>query len=302
MDWIGTPNFASLMDLVDPYAYRDRYTIPKFIVNSTGDEFFLPDSSQFYYDALPGEKHLRYVPNTDHSLDDSDAPESLLAFYLAILTDTPRPQFSWTLEDDGSIHVQTVDSPNEVKLWQATNPSARDFRKDTIGAAYADSILTDQGGGLYVAQVPEPPSGWTAFFVELTYDSGGPVPFKFTTEVRVLPEPTTLSLGVVNETRGSVDVDPNLPKYYDPNTVVTLTAQPLPGETFKNWKVYDPNHPGDANHIVKDSNLVLHLPMHSTWEVSAVFQCGLGIGGALPMLVIGLCVLGLASRRLRARW
>ena len=30
--------------------------------------------------------------------------------------------------------------------------------------------------------------GWTAFFVELTFKSGGPFPFKFTTEVSVVPD------------------------------------------------------------------------------------------------------------------
>jgi hypothetical protein len=33
-----------------------------------------------------------------------------------------------------------------------------------------------------------PSSGYTAFFVELVYDSGGKYPFKFTTEVSVVPD------------------------------------------------------------------------------------------------------------------
>ena len=40
---------------------------------------------------------------------------------------------------------------------------------------------------MYVATVPKPPTGWTGFFVELVYPSGTPYPYKFTTEVRVLP-------------------------------------------------------------------------------------------------------------------
>ena len=68
MDWMGMPEKRALMRLVDPFHYRHRFTMPKFIVNSTGDQFFLPDSSQFYFGDLIGEKFLRYVPNTDHSL------------------------------------------------------------------------------------------------------------------------------------------------------------------------------------------------------------------------------------------
>jgi PhoPQ-activated pathogenicity-related protein len=75
-----------------------------------------------------------------------------------------------------------------VLLWQATNPTARDFRKDTIGPAYTSQPLRDQGDGLYVAQVAPPEKGWTAFFVELTFDTGGRLPLKLTTPVRVVPD------------------------------------------------------------------------------------------------------------------
>ena len=42
--------------------------IPKYLVNASGDQFFLPDNSQFYFDDLEGEKYLRYVPNARHNL------------------------------------------------------------------------------------------------------------------------------------------------------------------------------------------------------------------------------------------
>jgi len=157
-------------------------------MNSTGDQFFLPDSSQFYFDDLPGEKYLRYVPNTDHGLDDSDAAESLGAFYGALLNGTPRPRFSWKITKDGAIKVKAKDKPAEVKLWQATNPDARDFRKMTIGEAWTSTPLTKTKKGVYIGRVDEPEKGWTAFLVELTYDVGLPVPFKATTEVHVVPE------------------------------------------------------------------------------------------------------------------
>lgn len=56
MDWNGTPEFRKLLHLVEPYSYRDRLTMPKFMLNAAGDQFFLPDSSQFYFDNLRGEK------------------------------------------------------------------------------------------------------------------------------------------------------------------------------------------------------------------------------------------------------
>jgi PhoPQ-activated pathogenicity-related protein len=187
MRWAGTTELASLLKIEDPYAYRDRLTMPKFMINSAGDQYFLPDSSQFYFDALIGEKYLRYVPNTDHSLKGSDAPESAFAFYEAIVAGRPRPKFSWSFEPDGSIQVKAETQPIAVALWQAPNPVARDFRLEAIGPAYRRSALEERGDGVYIAKAPEPAQGWVAYFIELTFPSGGLYPFKFTTGVRVAP-------------------------------------------------------------------------------------------------------------------
>jgi PhoPQ-activated pathogenicity-related protein len=89
---------------------------------------------------------------------------------------------------DGSIRVKTEDKPREVNLWQATNPKTRDFRLEAIGPAYKQSRLDPGDGGVYVAKVPRPETGWTAFFVELVFDAGGKVPFKFTTQVSIVPD------------------------------------------------------------------------------------------------------------------
>jgi PhoPQ-activated pathogenicity-related protein len=188
MDWTGTPQYRALMQIEEPYSYRDRLTMPKFIVNDTGDQFFLPDSSQFYFDDLKGEKHLRYVPNTDHSLKGSDARESMQAFYEMVLSGTARPKYSWRFDKDGSIRVQTMTQPTEVKLWQATNPDARDFRLEKIGAVWTSSPLEEKDKGLYVAKVEKPAKGWTAFFIEMTFPGIGKVPLKITTGVRVAPD------------------------------------------------------------------------------------------------------------------
>ncbi len=183
-----TPQYAALMRLEEPFSYRDRFSMPKMIMNSAGDQYFLPDSSQFYFDDLPGEKYLRYVPNTNHSLRDSDAHDSLVAFYDAFLRGQPRPKFFWKFEKNGDIRVTSVDKPVEVKLWAANNPEHRDFRLMTIGPAYKSTVVTSNGDNVYIGHVEKPEKGWTAYFVELTYPSGGKYPFKFTTAVRVTPD------------------------------------------------------------------------------------------------------------------
>ncbi len=188
MQRFNDPKLKDLYAIEDPYSYGDRLTMPKFIVNASGDQFFCPDSSQFYYDDLKGEKFLRYVANTDHSLKNSDALESIIAFYWTVLTRKSRPKYSWTFEKDGSIRVTTRDKPREVVLWQANNRNARDFRVEKIGRAYTSSVLQDQGDGVYIGKVESPARGWSAYFVELTFDVGAPTPLKLSTAVRVLPD------------------------------------------------------------------------------------------------------------------
>lgn len=193
-DRLATPEGAALLKIVDPFEYVDRLTIPKFIVNSAGDDFFVPDTIQYYIDGLLGETYLRHVPNTDHYLTGAfeDILNSLVPYYDAFLNDEPRPVYDWWLLDDGSILVQVIDQPKAVNLWLATNPDARDFRLVTIGKAWASAPLTDLGEGLYVAWVEPPETGWTAFFVELVYESSfqnpGEFDYRFTTEMRILPE------------------------------------------------------------------------------------------------------------------
>src|SRR5687768_6380776 len=178
MDWMGTPQFRALMKIEEPYEYRERLTIPKLMLNASGDQFFLPDSSQFYFDDLKGEKHVRYVPNASHSLEKSDALETLHAFYSAIVTGTPRPEVRWTFERDGTIKVVARQLPENVQLWQAVNPEARNFRLDAIDPAYKSTPLTPSGPNTWVARVPPPAKGWTAFFVEMSFPSGGKYPLK----------------------------------------------------------------------------------------------------------------------------
>lgn len=91
MDWDGTPEYTALMKIEEPYEYRSRLTLPKFLINATGDQFFVPDSAQFYFQELPGIKYLRYVPNADHSLKGSDAWMTLLACYNAVVTEAKLP-------------------------------------------------------------------------------------------------------------------------------------------------------------------------------------------------------------------
>jgi PhoPQ-activated pathogenicity-related protein len=176
----------ALMALDDPYTYRSQLGLPKYIVNAAGDEYFLPDSSQFYFAELPDEKHLRYVPNADHSLKGSDVLDSSLAFYEMILNDEQRPSYQWKLEADGAILFATDAKPSAVRHWQANNPDARDFRLEVLGPEYKAETLTSNAAGEYCATISKPKKGWTAHFIEAEFPTKGG-PWKVTSAVLVVP-------------------------------------------------------------------------------------------------------------------
>jgi hypothetical protein len=81
---------------------------------------------------------------------------------------------------------------------------------------------------------------------------------------------------------------------------VTLTAIPVEGKAFDHWELYDPNYPGDPNHMIaQDSNNPLTIVMDSDQQVLAAFECG-GSGAAmLPLGMAGVIGALLVIRRLR---
>ncbi len=187
MDRFHTQRYQDLMKIEEPFQYLDRLKMPKFMINASGDQFFLPDSSQFYFHHLHGVKYQRYVPNADHSLQGSDAPESLISNYAAIIYNKPLPEIGWRVKGNGAYSVTSSKRPKTAKLWQATNPTARDFRVDTIGKTWTSTDFELTADNRWVGTVPTPTKGWTAFFVELAFDDQ-PVPFKTTTDVQVIPD------------------------------------------------------------------------------------------------------------------
>ncbi len=145
----------------------------------------MPDA-QFFFSELPGENYLRYVPNTDHSLD-TDAITGGIEFMAALLAGAALPQFTWTVSNDGTeITLNTATPPTSVTMWQATNPDNRDFRLETFGPNWTSSPLNDQGGGTYVANVTPPTMGATDFFIQMQYAVDG-MTLTFTTQISTVP-------------------------------------------------------------------------------------------------------------------
>jgi PhoPQ-activated pathogenicity-related protein len=185
-DWAGTPEYDRLLEIVEPYSYRTRYDMPKLIINAAGDEFFQPDSWEFYWEDLIGEKHLQYVPNYGHNVGKSDAVPNLISFYASILNNSPRPEYKWeVLENHIKFQLDPTQKPSSVKLWTAYNEAARDFRIDVFGPKWEATEIPISENGLYEVPMTAPQKGFQGYFLEVSFP--GKLPFKVTSGIEVLP-------------------------------------------------------------------------------------------------------------------
>ncbi|EFA75636.1 PhoPQ-activated pathogenicity-related protein [Heterostelium album PN500] len=209
MAYLNTPEMEQLAAIVDPYSYIDRLTMPKYVVCSTGDEFFLPDSPSFFFSQLLGEKHLRLVPNAEHSLigHQLDIIMGIVTMSRLYIQNQTRPEFDYNIafNSNGTATITlTVQpgtkTPYKVKSWEAITESAerRDFRLITCmdptkciqPILWKPETLTGVNG-VYTATMGAPTVGWRGFFLEAEYVYENPFEaeytMKYTSEVAIVP-------------------------------------------------------------------------------------------------------------------
>ena len=185
----------TLLLQVDPFNHRQQLSLPKFIVNASCDEFFPPDSAQFYYHQLPGFSALRYLPNASHylGLDASVCITEVITSCFGSMADQKTmPEMNWQSTDKG-IAIDVDQAPLSACVWLCHNPEQRDFRKITPAQpkyAYQARPLEAQSVNPWRFHYnPKLPSkGWIAFFIELRFDNGTYPDLVYTSGVKVLPD------------------------------------------------------------------------------------------------------------------
>lgn len=188
---LDTPAFDDLMELEDPLRYLDdaqaeRLAIPKYIVNAGGDDFFVPDNTQFYFDELPGKKMLRVAPNSSHYGISKFTETSLVPFVNRFQKSIPFPALTAHLSNAGkttNLRVTFSETPVEIKQWTATNPTGRDFRYN-CGIKYVERTLKPDSNGEVLTTIKQPAKGWTASFVEARFNDG----LVLTSQVHITPD------------------------------------------------------------------------------------------------------------------
>lgn len=190
IDLLGDrPEFISLMEIVDPLKYLDtpyasRFSIPKYIINASGDDFFPPDNTRYYYDKLPGVKSLRIVPNSDHFTVNYILQDSLITFVNRLQGTAALPEVNATMINSSSehkLHVSFSEQPVKVVQWTAINKTSRDMRY-ACGVRYTPSSLAT--GKSVDISLQYQGEGWQATFVEATFDDG----YISTSQVYITPD------------------------------------------------------------------------------------------------------------------
>jgi PhoPQ-activated pathogenicity-related protein len=179
-----------LLSMVDPWAYRDRLTLPKLIINGTNDFYWATDALNLYWNQLAGDKWVVYVPNAGHNLQRQDKPLSdqltnlihgLAAFYRHQVSGRSMPSLTWKHESANGkqrLIIEAAPAPTGARLWVA-RAASQDFRTATWKAQ-----AVTLANGKVIGEVNPPEEGHLAFFGELDYQIDG-LKYHLSTQVQM---------------------------------------------------------------------------------------------------------------------
>jgi PhoPQ-activated pathogenicity-related protein len=183
LDRLTSPEGRHLLEIVDPYSYRRALDKPKLIINGTNDDYWPVDATGIYWDELPGEKHLMFVPNTTHSLQDySRVTAGVLALHQSQSHGVPLPQFTWEFDETDeamTIALRSDPAPHQFRIWTTQRPTT-----DLRASRWTSTLLPAGDGNVShrIARTAE----YQGVFVEAEFRAGRPLPLNLTTLVRVV--------------------------------------------------------------------------------------------------------------------
>ena len=182
-----TPRGRTLTQMIDPYAYRSRLTLPKLILNAANDPYWATDASQFYADELSGETRFCYAPNCGHGYNDTERLYGALAgFVTSVGSGDPMPGFKEWLHDCqvGNFYFQVTPTVPaiECNIWLASSES-RDFR-NSQWEIFTQGIESLSEGATIFFEPMNPYCNY-AYFAELVFDRK-PFPLRITTPISTL--------------------------------------------------------------------------------------------------------------------
>lgn len=191
LDVLTNPVGKKLWEMMDPWMYREKVTVPKMLIHGTNDPYWPQDATNVYWDDLKGEKYLLYVPNAGHNLqqksegnprDLTRVVSTLSAFGRSEIYNRPMPKMTWkhdTGTDGYILSAESKPAAKKARLWAAEN-GTKDFRQST----WKETAVAVKDGKVEVS-VPGPKEGFKTFFVELEFEDEGQA-FFLSTQLRMV--------------------------------------------------------------------------------------------------------------------
>lgn len=184
-----TEELKTLRGWIDPYSYRQRYTMPKLLLLGTNDPYWTVDSLRHYWNDLPPPKLIFQTPNAGHDLaGGKEAIKSLAAFFQMIADGRELPNMRWQFEDTGhgkaKLVVRISQPASSFRLWTADSGD-RDFRNNRWSSR---ELVIKPGSAQASAEVTMPQEGYRAYLVEALMSSPTGETYKLSTEARVIPD------------------------------------------------------------------------------------------------------------------
>jgi len=168
-----------LVEIIDPYSYRDQLELPKLIINGTNDRYWTVDSLNLYFDDLLGEKYVLYVPNSGHGLEDRRRMmNSLSAFALSASKGMAMPKMKVEYPVNAEADIELGVEPRYIDAWSAKS-SSMDFRdsrwtsEPVVEVGMRRYRYGSHGGDVL-----------TAHFIESSFDANG-LPFTLSSLMHV---------------------------------------------------------------------------------------------------------------------
>jgi PhoPQ-activated pathogenicity-related protein len=184
---LDDPQMKKLRSWIDPYAYRQRYKMPKLLLLGTNDRYWTVDSLRHYWNDLPEPKLVYQTPNAGHNLDGGkEATQTLAAFFEIIADGKELPKITWSFHSSEKPTIEvTVSQPvKSARLWTADSTD-RDLRDDKWTS---QEIKPKEGNRAATVSVTTPASGYRAYLAEVVLTSPSGHDYKLSTEARVTPD------------------------------------------------------------------------------------------------------------------
>lgn len=183
---LKTPKGKRLLELEDPYSYRDILTLPKLIILGTNDRYWTQDALNLYWDGLKGEKWVTYTPNSGHGLEDRDHVfATMTAFARRIASKSKWPKMDWSYaEIPGGSTTLSLKSSMPVKSFRlySCSSATKDFRDSKW--TYETGTGADKAWSASTAPLED---RYLAVFGEAVYELEPGREFTLSTQIRIIP-------------------------------------------------------------------------------------------------------------------